>query len=267
MDRIRASFLKKGGPRLIPFIMAGDPDFKSTISLLEMLDQEGVTAVEVGFPFSDPLADGPVIQQAAWRALRQGMTLRRLWEMISLARERGVQTPLILFSYYNPLLSYGLHQLVADAKQAGFNGLIVPDLPIEESEKLRELCDQFGMVLIPLVAPTSRERIGKIVSRAKGFVYCVSSLGTTGKRHRFSQDVDRFLKEVRSYSPVPTVVGFGISRGEHVRRFSRVADGVVVGSALIERIASVSEKLRQNGDERNRALDEIRRFVRTLKTE
>jgi tryptophan synthase alpha chain len=266
MERIREAFQRSRAPRLIPFIMAGDPDMETTVSLLRLLDQEGATAVEVGFPFSDPLADGPVIQQAAWRALSQGVTLHRLWEMVSIARERGVQVPLILFSYYNPLLSYGLRPLVTDAKRAGFNGLIVPDLPVEESEGLRELCDQAGLALIPLVAPTSRERIGKIASRARGFVYCVSSLGTTGRRERFSHGVERFLQEVRSRSPVPTVVGFGISRGEHVRHFSRFADGVVVGSALVEQIASVSEKLRREED-RPQALEDIRRFVRRLKTE
>lgn len=266
MERIREAFQREQAPRLIPFIMAGDPDPESTVSLLQLLDREGAAAVEVGFPFSDPLADGPVIQRAASRALEQGMTLRRLWELIITARARGVRVPLILFSYYNPLLSYGLRQLVTDAKEAGFNGIIVPDLPIEESERLRELCDRLGLALIPLVAPTSRERIGRIVSRARGFVYCVSSLGTTGRRDHFSREVERFLEEVRSRSPVPTVVGFGISRGEHVRRFSRFADGVVVGSALVERIASVSEKLRR-AEERQQGLDDIRRFVRRLKTE
>jgi tryptophan synthase alpha chain len=266
MERIKESFQNRRTPRLIPFIMAGDPDFESTLALLELLDEEDVTAVEVGFPFSDPLADGPVIQQAAWRALGQGMTLNRLWELVSLARKRGVRAPLILFSYYNPLLSYGLGQLAADAKQAGLNGIIVPDLPIEENGRLLELCDQHGLALIPLVAPTSRERIEMIASQARGFVYCVSSLGTTGQREYFSQRVDRFLEEVRRCSPVPTVVGFGISRGEHVRRFSRVVDGVVVGSALIGRIAAVSEQLRRS-DGRQQALEEIRRFVRRLKTE
>ena len=172
------------------------------------------------------------------------MTLHRLWEMIIIARERGIRVPLILFSYYNPLLSYGLRQLVTDAKRAGFDGIIVPDLPWKRARAARTLRPA-GLALIPLVAPTSRERIGKIVSRARGFVYCVSSLGTTGRRERFSHEVERFLEEVRSRSPVPTVVGFGISRGEHVRRFSRFADGVVVGSALVEQIASVSEKLRR----------------------
>ncbi len=115
MERIREAFQRSRAPRLIPFIMAGDPDMETTVSLLRLLDQEGATAVEVGFPFSDPLADGPVIQQAAWRTLSQGVTLHRLWEMVSIARERGVQVPLILFSYYNPLLSYGLRPLVTDA--------------------------------------------------------------------------------------------------------------------------------------------------------
>lgn len=266
MRRIEESFRKKGHPRLVPFIMAGDPDAATTRDLLKLLDGEGVAAVEVGFPFSDPLADGPVIQEAASRALAQGMTLSRLWETVSLARKQGVQTPLILFSYYNPLLSYGLRRLVADAKQAGFDGMIVPDLPIEESGILGTLCDEHDMALIPLVVPTSRQRIEKIASQARGLVYCVSSLGTTGKRDRFFPDIEGFLEAVRSYSPVPTVVGFGISRSEQVRRFSRFADGVVVGSALIERIASVSEQLRR-AEVKQDALEEIRRFVRKLKTE
>jgi tryptophan synthase alpha chain len=266
MTAIEQALREPSEVRLIPFLVAGDPDPETTLDLLRLLDEEGVAVVELGVPYSDPLADGPVIQEAATRALSHGMNLSRVLALAKTARESGVRVPLVLFSYVNPLMQMGFERFAKAAREAGFDGVIVPDLPVEENEALRTACADHGLDVIPLVAPTSRERVRMIAEQAQGFVYCVSSLGTTGVRDGFSRDVDVFLDEVRRVSPVPTAIGFGISRPEHVRRFSRHADAVVVGSALVRLIAERREAL-QNSAKREQALAEIRAFVRELKTE
>lgn len=251
---------------LIPFIMSGDPSLEVTRELIHLLAEEGAAAIELGVPFSDPMADGPVIQAASERALRQNVTLRDALELGKQVRQEGCKVPLILFTYANPVFQYGLPRLVDDAVACGFDGVIVPDLPYEESGLLRQLGLQAGLSVIPLVAPTSRQRIQKIVSEAQGFVYCVSSLGTTGIRQQFAGTVDSFLQTVRQLSPVPTAVGFGISKREHVERFRKQADAVVVGSALVRKIGELSAAL-VDPVQRAEALEEIREFVRQLKSE
>lgn len=265
MNELKSVFEKKHDVRLIPFIMTGDPSLPVTVDLIELLEQEGAAAIELGVPFSDPMADGPVIQAAATRALTHGVNLRHVLTVAKSARERGCKIPLILFSYYNPLLQYGLSSLVQEAKNAGFSGMIVPDLPLEESEALREMAAEAGIAFIPLVAPTSEQRIAAIVKHAKGFVYCVSSLGTTGVRDSFSNEVILFLKKVRELSPVPTAVGFGISKAEHVQTFSQYADAVIVGSALVKKIEEQRERLLQE-EAKAEGLQQIRAFVRALKS-
>ncbi|MDA8353525.1 MAG: tryptophan synthase subunit alpha [Firmicutes bacterium] len=264
--RIKKAFQEEARRRLIPFITAGDPDFETTLELVGLLDEERVTAIELGVPYSDPLADGPVIQAASARALEQGMNLPRVLELAEAARNRGVTTPLVLFSYYNPILRYGSEVLMTRAAQVGIDGMIIPDLPWEEGRELSRQAAEQGVDLIPLVAPTSRERIQRIVSDAKGFVYCVSSLGTTGVRSDFDQKVDAFLDTVREASPVPIAVGFGISRRKHVDRFLEHADAAVVGSALI-RMAEQRKDALTDADRREEALEEIRQFVRELADE
>lgn len=250
--------------RLIPFITAGDPDAVTSLELIRLLEEEGVTAIELGVPFSDPLADGPVIQAASDRALAAGMNLSGVLELAYQARQAGVETPLILFTYYNPVLHFGTGRLVQAAAEAGFDGFIIPDLPLEESEEMDRLAVNAGLHLIPLVAPTSRERIRAIVSTRKGgFIYCVSSLGTTGIRQHFSDGVESFLDEVRALSPVPIAVGFGISQPQHVEQMSEHADGVVVGSALVRLLESLGERLQQE-ERRSEALQEIRQMIREL---
>lgn len=266
MTVIEQALRKPAEVRLIPFLVAGDPDPETTLDLLRLLDEEGVAVVELGVPYSDPLADGPVIQEAATRALSHGMNLSRVLALAKTAREEGLRVPLVLFSYVNPLIQMGFERFAEAARDARIDGVIVPDLPVEENEALLSACAHHGLDVIPLVAPTSRERVRMIAEQAQGFVYCVSSLGTTGIRDGFSRDVDSFLEEVRQVSPVPTAIGFGISRPEHVRRFSRHADAVVVGSALVSTIAHRREAL-QNPAKREQALAEIRAFVRELKTE
>ncbi|SMO42807.1 tryptophan synthase subunit alpha [Melghirimyces algeriensis] len=261
--RMKEVFQQKDRKPLIPFITVGDPDMSTTLDLIRLLDDEKVTGIELGVPYSDPLADGPVIQSASARALAHGVTLPQVLELADKAREIGVTTPLILFSYYNPILQYGPKSLVSQARKAGIDGFIIPDLPWEEGREMSAYASKQGVDLIPLVAPTSRERVRQIVSDAQGFVYCVSSRGTTGVRHAFEQEVDVFLDTVRKWSPVPTAVGFGISHSDHVQRFLQHADAVVVGSALVRKIEETGEKL-TNPDRRNEALDEIRQFIRSL---
>ncbi len=258
-------FANSDSVRLIPFIVTGDPSISATIDLIELLEEEGVAAIELGVPFSDPIADGPVIQSASERALQNHVQLSDVFSVAKSARDRGCSVPLILFSYYNPLLQYGLKSLVHDAKQAGFSGMIVPDLPLEESGELRQIAKEAGIALIPLVAPTSEQRISSIVEDADGFVYCVSSLGTTGIRRHFSDEVLTFLRKVKALSPVPTAVGFGISTAEHVQTYRQYADAVIVGSALVKLIGEQGEKL-SNEETKEEGLHKIREFVRELKS-
>lgn len=248
---------------LIPFITTGDPSLEVSLALIERLEKSGVTAIELGVPFSDPQADGPVIQAAAERALAQGVTLSDILALGRQVRQRGGKVPLILFSYFNPLLQYGLKQVAQEAADAGFSGLIVPDLPFEESHVLRQITRKVDLPVISLVAPTSKQRIQQIVSQAEGFVYCVSSLGATGMRSRFADNVTDFLQEVRELSPVPTAVGFGISNADQVSYFKPYCDGVIVGSALVKKIEELQQPL-LSPEQREDALQEIERFVQSL---
>lgn len=265
-SRLTTAIYRSKTPRLIPFIMTGDPSLSVTVDLIELLEQEGVAAIELGVPFSDPLADGPVIQAAGERALANRVSLSDVWHVAQTARDRGCQVPLILFSYYNLLLQYGLEALIHDAQQAGFSGMIIPDLPFEESEHVRQLAQKHEFPLIPLVAPTSQQRMATIVEQAEGFVYCVSSLGTTGVRSQFHEEVIPFLQSVKELSPVPTAIGFGISRATHVQTFSQYADAVIVGSALVKVIEEQMETLSYE-QTKEKGLQKIREFVRELKSE
>jgi tryptophan synthase alpha chain len=247
---------------LIPFVVAGYPSTDVTIALIHQLSETGVTAIELGVPFSDPVADGPIIQQAAEKSLANRTTLRDVLAIARQVRQQGNTTPLILFSYYNPLFAYGLKQIAKDAAAAGFNGFIVPDLPFEESSALRSALSDVTISLIPLVAPTSAERVAKIATEAEGFVYCVSSLGTTGVRSEFAANLDSFLSHVRANSPVPIAVGFGVSTREQVREMQKKADGVIVGSALVKRMIELEPEL--VGEGRQAALASIRQFVNDL---
>ncbi|SFJ58560.1 tryptophan synthase subunit alpha [Thermoflavimicrobium dichotomicum] len=264
MNRLQMAFEHNQPPRLIPFIMTGDPCLEATVDLLLELEKVGVTAIELGVPFSDPTADGPVIQAASERALGQGVTCHDVLQVGKMARQKGCKTPLILFSYLNPLLQYGLEKIVQEASEIGFDGLIVPDLPYEESETLNQQCKQYHLPLIRFVAPTSKQRMKKIAHDAQGFLYCISSLGTTGVRQAFDRRVETFLQEVKELSKIPIAIGFGISKREHVDYFSQFADAVIVGSALVKKIEERSEKLVHPAS-RPSALQEIITFVKELR--
>lgn len=268
INRIDAAFdrlREEGGTALIPFLTIGDPDAATSVEIIKTLEEAGADMVELGVPYSDPLADGPVIQRASERALKHGsVTIVDCIQVAENARKAGVELPFILFSYFNPILQYGLERFFRLIVDKGISGLIIPDLPIEEDAEVRAMAEQADIHLIPLVAPTSHDRVARIARKARGFVYCVSSLGVTGVRADFHQGIDEFLSAVRDAATVPIAVGFGISSREQVERFGKQADGVIVGSAIVRKIEEVLPLL-QSEDTKREGLARIYEFVSGLK--
>jgi tryptophan synthase alpha chain len=254
LGRIEAVFdkLRQTGEKgFIPFITAGDPDLASTESLLIELSQAGATLIELGVPFSDPMADGPVIQRASERALRHGFGLSEILETAARAR-RQVETPIILFSYYNPLLQFGLRRVARVVKDAGLDGVLVTDLTPEEAVEFQQELRANELDMIFLIAPTSTdERLKLVAQRASGFVYAVSRAGVTGARQSVSIEAEKLVARMRRFSELPIAVGFGISSAEQVRDVNRYADAVVVGSAIVaemERLAGAPDLVKQIGE-------------------
>jgi tryptophan synthase alpha chain len=247
MSRIREKFgeLKRAGRGgFIPFITTGDPDLATTERLLVELATAGADIIELGVPFSDPVADGEVIQRASERALRNGVTVCQVVECARNVRQR-TDVPIVLFSYFNPLLQFGQEQLATAAKQAGIDGILVTDLIPEEADSWTETLLAHKLDPIFLVAPTtSDKRLARIAQQARGFVYAVSRAGVTGERDKMTRDAETLVKRVRSVSDLPVAVGFGISTPEQVREVWRFADASVVGSAIVSQI----EKLGTSGD-------------------
>jgi tryptophan synthase alpha chain len=236
---ITAAFeqLKRDGKKaFIPYITAGDPDLETTVELVLELERSRSTVVELGIPFSDPLADGPTIQRASERALRHGYRLADHLAAVRLIRSRSA-IPIVLFSYFNPIMQYGMVSLAQDACAAGVNGVLITDMTPEEGSEYRACLETLGIDPIFLVAPTSSAaRIRKIVECTRGFVYIVSRIGVTGTRDRLSESVIPTVRKVRDQTDLPVVVGFGISRPEQVRAVWEIADGAVVGSAIVAEI-------------------------------
>ncbi|AWB45002.1 tryptophan synthase subunit alpha [Paenibacillus sp. CAA11] len=264
MDAVFTRLKEEGKTALIPFLTVGDPDPSTTVELIAELEKAGADIVELGVPYSDPLADGPVIQRASERALKHQITIETCIETARQCRARGVQLPFVLFTYYNPVLQLGLDHFFQRMEEGGISALIIPDLPVEEAEEVLKQADRAGIHLVPLVAPTSSGRIDRILKQARGFIYCVSSLGVTGERASFHEGVDAFIASVKEQTELPVAVGFGISSGEQVRRFSKICDGVVVGSAIVRK---VEENLALLSEPNTRAegLLQIHRFVAQLK--
>ncbi|MBG1263434.1 tryptophan synthase subunit alpha [Nostoc commune] len=226
---------------LIPFITAGDPNLETTAEAIRILDRNGADFIELGVPYSDPLADGPVIQAAATRALEKGTKLEQILEMLQ-AVTPSLKAPIILFTYYNPILHRGIKSFLAKIADAGVRGLVVPDLPLEEAEELIQTAASFGIEVILLVAPTSsRDRIEAIAHQSQGFIYLVSVTGVTGIRAQIQDRVKYLLKDLRSVTNKPIGVGFGISGTEQARQVKEWgADAVIVGSAFVKRLAEGS---------------------------
>ncbi|WP_449536742.1 tryptophan synthase subunit alpha [Ferdinandcohnia sp. Marseille-Q9671] len=239
--------LPKAEKLFIPFIVAGDPHPDVTVEIALTLQEAGASILELGIPYSDPLADGPVIQRASSRALKNGVTLENSMNLVSVMRKKGLKIPVIIFTYYNPVLQLGEENFFALARQNGIDGLLIPDLPFEESEDLRKKCEFEGLKFISLVAPTSSSRIKMIATNAQGFLYCVSSLGVTGVRNSLNKEVYSFLDEVKRYSNIPVAVGFGISNASQVETLKNHCDGVIMGSALIQKIEELVPGLVDEG--------------------
>ena len=239
-DRIAQLFARTRREKraaLLPYLMLGYPDMETSLAAARAALAAGADGLELGIPFSDPLADGPTIQQAGDVALRQGMSLRRGLEMIAALRQAQDVAPFFLMGYLNPLLAYGLEALCRDAAAAGVDGLIVPDLPPEEEGDLAKACERHGLVIVHLLAPTSTPaRIAAVAERSHGMLYLVSVTGVTGAREAVSGELEAFVRRVREATPLPLAVGFGISTPEQVRQVGELADGVIVGSALVRRL-------------------------------
>lgn len=234
MSKISQAFENKKA--FIPFITGGDPDLATTKELLIAMEEAGADLIEIGIPFSDPIAEGPVIQEASQRALLAGCTTDKLFDMVKEARET-VKVPMVFMTYANPIFTYGKERFMKRCVECGIDGIIVPDLPYEEKEELSGVCEEFGIDLISLIAPTSHERIRLIASEAKGFIYCVSSLGVTGVRSEITTDIAEMTRMVKEVTNVPVAVGFGISTPEQAANMVAVSDGAIVGSAIVKIVA------------------------------
>lgn len=231
MSNLQKAFAK--GKAFIPFITCGDPSLDITEQLVYAMEQAGADLIELGIPFSDPTAEGPVIQAANLRALTGGVTTDKIFDMVRRIR-KNTDIPLVFMTYANVVFSYGIQKFVQTAAQIGMDGLILPDVPFEEKEEFDSVCRAYGLDFISLIAPTSKNRISMIAGQANGFVYCVSSLGVTGIRSQITTDIGSMVQLVKAATQIPCAVGFGISTPEQARSMGAYADGVIVGSAIVK---------------------------------
>ena len=238
LQHIADAFLQAKAHRrtaLMPYFTLGFPTCAASLEVVEAIAASGADLIELGVPFSDPLADGPTIQRSTQIALENGVTVKDCLEMVQTLRGRGVSQPLMLMGYYNPILAYGLDRFAVEACQVGVDGLIIPDLPLEEAAALEAACHQNELALVYLVAPTTTdERLAQVAAHSTGFVYIVSLTGVTGARASLSVGLGEFLRRVRGVTDKPLAVGFGISTPEQAAEVGRLAEGVIVGSALID---------------------------------
>lgn len=231
MNKIKSAF--ENGKAFIPFITCGDPNLETTESLVYAMEEAGADLIELGIPFSDPTAEGPVIQEANIRAFASGVTTDKVFEMVSKIRQ-NTQIPMVFMTYANVIFSYGSERFISRAADLGIDGIILPDLPYEEKEEFDPICKKYNVDLISLIAPTSEERITMIAKEAAGFVYCVSSLGVTGVRSGITTDVGAMVTKVKEVRDIPCAIGFGISTPEQAKNMAQYADGVIVGSAIVK---------------------------------
>lgn len=259
-SRIAASFARLKAERqtgVIPYLTVGYPEMDTVQRVVPALVEAGAPLIELGIPFSDPLADGATVQHSSFEALRNGVTVRYCLDTAKQLRQAGVDVPLAFMGYFNPIFSFGIDRFAEECAEAGVDGLIVPDLPVGESGALLEACRLNGRDLIFMLAPTSTdELIGATAQQASGFIYCVSLTGTTGARSSLAEGLGAFLARVRAKSDLPLAVGFGISRPEHVAEVGKIAEAVVVGSAVVDRIGSTP---------RDQQPEVMRDFIRYLR--
>lgn len=234
MSRIRDAFNK--GKVFVPFITGGDPDIETTYELVKAMAENGADLIEIGIPFSDPIAEGPVIQEADIRALTAGTTTDGLFDLVERLRKE-IDIPLLFMTYANPIYVYGRERFMKRCGKVGIDGVIVPDVPFEEKSEFSDVCSENGIELISMIAPTSNDRIETIAREAKGFIYCVSSLGVTGVRSEINTDIGTMVEHVKSVTDTPVAVGFGISTPEQAKKMAGLSDGAIVGSAIVKLVA------------------------------
>ena len=257
MNRIedRMAILQAEGKKaFITYITAGLPDMEGTKRIIKAQYEAGIDVIELGIPFSDPVADGSVIQNASYKAIQNGVTLKKCFKMVEELREE-CQVPLVFMMYYNTILHYGLDNFAKKCNEVGVDGIIVPDLPFEEQEELSLAIKNAGdsTILLQLVAPVSKQRIPKIVENARGFIYCVSSMGLTGQEADFHKNVSEYLKEVKKTSKVPVMMGFGIRTPEDVENFKDIIDGAIVGTHFIK-------LMEESGYDEKKAAEYVKQF-------
>lgn len=231
MSRIKKAF--ENGKAFIPFITCGDPSLDITEQLVYAMEEAGADLIELGIPFSDPTAEGPVIQAASLRALNAGVTTDKVFDMVRRIRKES-QIPLAFMTYANVVFSYGIESFIRTMKEIGVDALILPDVPFEEKEEFLLVCDRYGVDFISLIAPTSEDRVDKLAKEARGFVYCVSSLGVTGTRTTVSSHIGTAIESIRNRTNVPCAIGFGISNPDQAKQMAALSDGVIVGSAIVK---------------------------------
>ena len=251
--RITEAFAK--GKAFIPFITCGDPSLEVTEQLVYAMEEAGANLIELGIPFSDPTAEGPVIQAANIRALSGGVTTDKIFAMVEKIR-KNTQIPMVFMTYANVVFSYGTERFIKKASELGMDGLILPDVPYEEKEEFDSVCKKYDMDLISLIAPTSHERISMIAKEASGFVYCVSQMGVTGKGANFHKDIREYLAAVKQTSAIPVMVGFGIRTAKDIEPFEDIVDGAIVGSNLLRIL-----------EESNYSVDAVKEYVSGFKKE
>ena len=252
MNRIKEAFENKKA--FIPFITGGDPNLEVTKKLLIAMQEAGADLIEIGIPFSDPIAEGPVIQEADERALSAGCTTDKLFETVKAVQDK-MHVPVVFMTYINPIFAYGKRAFMKRCAECGIAGVIVPDLPFEEKQELAGVCREHGVELVSLIAPTSRDRIRMIAKEAEGFLYCVSSLGVTGVRNEITTNVKEMIDMVRGVTDIPCAVGFGIAVPEQAKCMAAVSDGAIVGSAIVKIIAQYGEE----------CIPYVKEYVRAMK--
>ena len=252
MSNIMKAFTN--GKAFIPFLTCGDPDLETTAEIVKAMSENGADLIELGIPFSDPTAEGPVIQEANLRALSGGATTDRIFDLVREVR-KTVTTPMVFMTYANVVFSYGSKEFISQCAETGIDGLILPDVPFEEREEFLACCQRYGVDFISLIAPTSENRIAMIAKEAQGFVYVVSSLGVTGVRSEITTDIGSMVKIIRENTKIPCAVGFGISTPEQAEAMSKNVDGVIVGSAIVKLAAKFGRQ----------AANPIGEYVRSMK--
>ncbi len=239
MNKIAGAFAN--GKAFIPFLTCGDPDLETTAACIRAMVEAGADLIELGIPFSDPTAEGPVIQEANLRALTGGVTTDKVFDFVRKLR-RDVTVPLVFMTYANVIFSYGAERFIGACGELGVDGLILPDLPFEEKGEFADVCRRHGVALISMIAPTSENRVARIAREAEGFIYLVSSLGVTGVRSEINTDLASIVKVIRENTPLPVAVGFGISTPAQARKMAALSDGAIVGSAIVKLLAQYGKE-------------------------